>query len=174
MWQCLKTRIFIFLRSYGSWIYNYLCNQCLSLLKLWVYVPFVLNTSQSFPRSWLIIGFVTRLTRRVPLVEQEQLTLHEHLGSHPDFSEARVTRSLVLCVCFVGRCSSLCTFSFGHCVVCPSSICGFLFSLWYLQTLFFIPFMLRCTRYNIMWSSLSVTGDKSVNFSGYSDFLHQS
>jgi hypothetical protein len=22
--------------SYGSWIYNYLCNQCLSLLKLWV------------------------------------------------------------------------------------------------------------------------------------------
>ena len=23
-------------RSYGSWIYNYLCNQCLSLLKLWV------------------------------------------------------------------------------------------------------------------------------------------
>ena len=22
--------------SYGSWIYNYLCNQCLSLLMLWV------------------------------------------------------------------------------------------------------------------------------------------
>ena len=22
--------------SYGSWIYNYLCNQCLSLVKLWV------------------------------------------------------------------------------------------------------------------------------------------
>jgi hypothetical protein len=32
---------------YGSWIYNYLCNQCLSLLKLWVRIPFmrgVLNT----------------------------------------------------------------------------------------------------------------------------------
>jgi hypothetical protein len=25
---------------YGSWIYNYLCNQCLSLLKLWVRIPF--------------------------------------------------------------------------------------------------------------------------------------
>jgi len=25
--------------SYGSWIYNYLCNQCLSLLKLWVRTP---------------------------------------------------------------------------------------------------------------------------------------
>jgi hypothetical protein len=24
------------LRSYGSWIYNYMCNQCLSPLKLWV------------------------------------------------------------------------------------------------------------------------------------------
>ena len=27
--------------SYGSWIYNYLCNQCLSRLKLWVWTPFV-------------------------------------------------------------------------------------------------------------------------------------
>jgi hypothetical protein len=27
--------------------------------------------------------------------------------------------------------------------------------------------------YNIMWSSLSVTCDKSVVFSGSSDFLHQ-
>jgi hypothetical protein len=28
-------------RSYGSWIYNYLCNQCLSPLKLWVKTPFM-------------------------------------------------------------------------------------------------------------------------------------
>ena len=27
--------------SYGSWIYNYLCNQCLSPLKLWVRIPLV-------------------------------------------------------------------------------------------------------------------------------------
>jgi len=26
----------LFSWSYGSWIYNYLCNQCLSPLKLWV------------------------------------------------------------------------------------------------------------------------------------------
>ena len=25
----------------GSWIYNYLCNQCLSPLKLWVRIPFM-------------------------------------------------------------------------------------------------------------------------------------
>jgi len=26
-----------FVRSYGSWIYNYLCNQCLLPLMLWVW-----------------------------------------------------------------------------------------------------------------------------------------
>ena len=33
-----------------------------------------------------------------------------------------VTRSLVLCECFVDRCLSFCTFSIGHCAVCSSSI----------------------------------------------------
>jgi hypothetical protein len=27
--------------SYGSWIHNYLCNQCISPLKLWVWIPFM-------------------------------------------------------------------------------------------------------------------------------------
>ena len=27
--------------SYGGWIYNYLCNKCLSPLKLWVTTPFM-------------------------------------------------------------------------------------------------------------------------------------
>ena len=40
------------------------------------------------------------------------------------FSRVCVTRSLALCVHFVDRCMSFCTFSFGHCVVC-SSIYGF-------------------------------------------------
>jgi hypothetical protein len=43
--------------------------------------------------------------------------------------------TLVLGVCFVDRCLSFCTFPFGHCVVCSSSICGFWLPLWYLQTL---------------------------------------
>ena len=100
------------------------------------YVPLVVNTSRSFPHSRLITGFVTRLTWWVPLVEQELLTLPEHLSSPPVFSMVRVTRSLVLYVCFVDRCLSFCTFSFGHCVVCSSSIYGFWLPLWYLQTLF--------------------------------------
>jgi hypothetical protein len=99
------------------------------------YVPFAVNTSRSFPHLRLITGFATRLTRLVPLVEQELLTLPEHLSSPPVFSGVRVTRSFVLYVCFVDRCLSFCTFSFGHCVVCSSSIYGFWLPLWYLQTL---------------------------------------
>jgi hypothetical protein len=67
------------------------------------YVPLVVSTSRFFPRSWLITGFVTRLTRRVSLVEQELLTLPEHMSSPLVFNGVRVTRSLVLCVCFVNR-----------------------------------------------------------------------
>jgi hypothetical protein len=43
------------------------------------YVPLVVNTSLSFPHSRPISGFVTILT----LVEQELLTLLEHLSSPP-------------------------------------------------------------------------------------------
>jgi hypothetical protein len=90
------------------------------------YVPLVVNTSRSFPHSRFITRFVTGLTRRVSLVEQELFTLPEYLSSPPVFSGVRVTRSLVLCVCFVDRCLSFCTFSFCYCVVC-SSIYGFCF-----------------------------------------------
>ena len=37
----------------------------------------------------------------------------EHLSSSPVYSGVRVTRSLALCVCFVDRCLSFCTFSYG-------------------------------------------------------------
>jgi hypothetical protein len=94
------------------------------------------HTFRSFPHSWLVFAnFVTRLTQRVPLVEQELLILSEYLSSSPVFSGVRVTRSLVVCVCFVDRCLFFCTFSFGHCVVCSSAIYGFWLPLWYLQTL---------------------------------------
>ena len=39
--------------------------------------------------------FVTRLTRRIPQVEYELVTLPEHLRSPTVFSGVRVTRSLV-------------------------------------------------------------------------------
>jgi hypothetical protein len=44
------------------------------------------------------------------LEKQELLTLPQHLSSPPVFSGVRVTRSLILYVCFVDRCLSFCVF----------------------------------------------------------------
>ena len=108
--------------------------------------------------SWEFqLWFVTRSTRRVPLVEQELPTIPEHLSSPPVFycgscysiysfmcmlcrslfvfNGVRVTRSIVLCVCCVDRCLSFCPFSLFHCVFCSSSIYGFWLPYWYLQTI---------------------------------------
>ena len=74
--------------------------------------------------------FVTRATRRVTIVEQDQLILLKLLSSPPVFTGVRVTRSLVY-----NRCLSFCPFSFVHCVVCSSYIHGFWLALLYLQTL---------------------------------------
>ena len=46
-------------------------------------------------------------------MEQKLLTLPEHLSSPPVFNGVRVTRSLVLYVCFVDRCLSFCPFYLG-------------------------------------------------------------
>jgi hypothetical protein len=58
----------------------------------------VVNTSRSFPHSWLITGFITRVTWRVSLAEQVLFTLPVHLRSPLVFSSIRVARSLVFCV----------------------------------------------------------------------------
>ena len=72
-----------------------------------------------------------------PVLLSSFMTYHlpEHPSSPPVLSGVRVTRSFVLYVCFVDRFLSFCTFSFGHCVVCSSSIYGLWLPLWYLQTL---------------------------------------
>ena len=67
----------------------------------------------------------------MPLVEQAVLIFPEHLSWLTVLCGVRVTRSLVLCVCFVDLCLFFCPFSFGHCVV-GSSIYGFWLPLWYL------------------------------------------
>ena len=75
----------------------------------WIISPVL----QGFVPRILLVAHLTRLTRWVSLVEQELLTLPEHPSSPPVFSRVRVTRSLVLYVCFVDRCLSFCTFTFG-------------------------------------------------------------
>ena len=112
------------------------------------------RTSRSFLHSRLLTGFVTRLTRRVPLVEQELLTLPEHLSSPQIYSGVRVTRSLVLYVCFVDSCLSFCTFSFDHCVVCSSSIYVFWLPLWYLLAIVLfvlLPYTDYDCHFGIFW-----------------------
>jgi len=107
---------------------EYLCHKLPQICSTCKHFP-VLSSFMTYHRV------VTRLTRRMSLVEQKLLTLPEHLSSLPVFSEVCVTRSLVLYACFVDRCLFFCTFSFGHCVVSSSSIYGFWLPLWYLQTL---------------------------------------
>jgi hypothetical protein len=62
--------------------------------------------------------FVTRLTQRVSLVEQELLTLPDHLSSPPVFSGVRATLSLVLYICLVDprfMCKFVHILSHGNC-----------------------------------------------------------
>ena len=68
------------------------------------------------------------------IIKSTDISLNRQaLSVTPGFSGVRGTRSLVLYVCFVDRCLSFCTLSFGHCVVCL--IYGLCLALWYLQTL---------------------------------------
>ena len=41
LWFFLIEQEPLWLWWYGSWIYNYLCNQCRSPLKFWVRIPFI-------------------------------------------------------------------------------------------------------------------------------------
>ena len=117
------------------------------------------------------------VTQWLSLVEVLLLTLPEHMGSPPVFSEVRVTRFLVLCVMF-GR-SLFVHLSFLFWPLC----CQFFFDLRILITPFVIfklfylhvqsvhittnvlnsnPLIGRFTRINIVWYSLSVSCDRSV------------
>jgi hypothetical protein len=127
---------------------------------------------------------------------RELLLVTKHLNSPLVFSGICVTRFLVLCVCFVDCCLSLCSFhftivlsvlllftdsdypfgifwplccpfffylqilitplvSFGHCVVCSSSIYRFWLPLWYLLVIV-LSVLLRYTDsycpFSIFWS----------------------
>jgi hypothetical protein len=69
-------------------------------------------------RDLLASGFATRVTRRMPLVEQRLLTLPGQLRSSPVFCGIPVAQYLVFCVVFVDQNLSVCPISFGHYIVC--------------------------------------------------------
>ena len=79
-----------------------------------------------------------KVTRRVAIVEQELLTLPEHLRSPRLFCGVRVARSLVFCVVF-----------------CRSLI-GIWFFLWPLYCLSVVELLLLITSYGILTSFLYI------------------
>ena len=75
----------------------------------------------------------------------------------PNFSGVRVTRSFVLCVCFVDRSLSFCTFYFGHCVVCSSSIYGFWLPPFGIFKLFLLLYHIHTYSYILCFFSISIS-----------------
>ena len=90
----IRVRLMIKLKSsQPSWL-GYLVPEHMCHKWPWT---LVVNTSRSFRHSWLITGFVSRVTRRVPLV---LLDLYYYVQY------------------FVDRCLSFCTFFFLAFVLC--------------------------------------------------------
>jgi branched-subunit amino acid transport protein len=61
----------------------------------------VRTTKAVVGRDLVASGFVTRVTRRIPLVDQKPLTLPEQLRSSPDLCGIPVAHYLIVCVVFV-------------------------------------------------------------------------
>ena len=104
------------------------------LIRSEMHISFNFDTVRLVCSKLTVVFNMTQIqsTRRVPVDEQELSTLPEHLSSLPVFSGVRITRSLVLCVCFVDSCLS---FFFWPLSCLFYSIYGFWLPLWHLQTL---------------------------------------
>ena len=60
LYRSWKGAVIVVIIWYGSWIYNYLCNQCLSPVKLWVRIPLMSGalhaTLYDQVCQWLVAG----------------------------------------------------------------------------------------------------------------------
>ena len=122
------------------WFRSPLSSLCHSNSEAQSYISYIVAVSyvtilwqiQTFPHSRLIIGFVTRLTRRVPIMEQELSTLLEHPSSPSHIVGLCCS---IFMLCFVYHCLSFRRLSFSHCILCSFSIYGFWLPLSYLHIL---------------------------------------
>ena len=120
-----------------------------------------LMTSNHKFHSWLIIGFVTRVTRRVTIVEQELLTLN----SSSVFSEVCVAQFLVFCVMFCISLFVLLSFFFWPLFCLFFFDLRILFTPWYLQT--FLTLLNRFTAWYVSKHLLDTGFRQSVCYSYY-------
>jgi hypothetical protein len=111
----------------------------------------------------------------VPLENQELVTLPEHMSSPPVFRGVGVVLSNHYCSmwCFVDYCLSLCTFSFGRCMVCPS-IYGFWLPLWYLLAIAWSVLRFTASDYlfGIFWPLHGLSFDLRLLITSLVSFGH--
>ena len=92
--------------------------------------------------------FVTRVTRRVLLMEQKLLSHWKHPRCLPVLVGSVLLDLYFSVCCFVDRWLSFCPFSVCRCIICSSLIYGFGLYLYYLQV-----FLMCCP----WWLVLSFT-----------------
>jgi len=122
VWKCHRVSFFFTVHRNISKIHDFRVCIIWKLNIFAILKKTKFHTFWFFPHSWLITVFVTRVTRRVPFVDQQLFTLPEHMSLSPVVSGVRVTWPLVLCVMFCRSLFVLLSFFSGHCVVSPSPI----------------------------------------------------
>ena len=123
---CLFTPVFCGVLAARSHLYFVesllLVHTCILWSPCCSFTPVFCGVHAAHLNSFLCCVFFALFVFGQQFVPNELLTLPDHLSLPPVYSWIRATRSLVLCVCFLDRCLSLCSFSFGQCVVWSSSI----------------------------------------------------
>jgi len=107
---------------YCSWIYNYMCNQCLSSLKLWVRIPFMARCA--------------RYNICLSVICDKSVVFSGTPVSSINKTDRHNITELLLKVALNTINQPNQSFSLSHCIFSRSLIYGFWLSLWYLQNFF--------------------------------------
>jgi hypothetical protein len=123
------------------------------------------NHNPILPHSWYITGFLTSVTRWVPYVEQELLTLPDHLNSSIVLVGFVLLELWFSVYCFFKSSFITLLFFVWAVALCPS-ICGFWLLLWDLQIILTCIFLQFC----ITATSQSATSYTAV-YTGVGSFV---